>query len=694
MDHNPIQFNSDELFGSTNSESSNGNGENPSEHADYRFNPTETGDHPRGPLQSLIDDNFLQYASYVIRDRAIPDIDDGLKPVQRRIMHSLYENDDGKFIKVANIVGYCMQYHPHGDASIADALVTLVNKRYLIEGQGNFGNVFTGDPAAASRYIECRLTELARKEIFNPELTRYIPSYDGRKKEPITLPSKLPLLLMLGTEGIAVGLSTRILPHNFNELIDAQIAILKKKPFSVLPDFQHGALMDVSDYDKGKGKVRLRAVIEEKDDSTLIIKEIPYGTTTDSIISSVEEATRKKKIKVRSIHDYTSEHIEIEIKLVAGEDTKKAIQALYAFTNCETSISSNLVLISKNRPVEMTVDEVLKYCTKHLLKLLERELNVEKNKLLDELHRKTLVQIFVENRIYKKIEECKTYPAVQKAVLDGVNEYRDLLRRDVTQKDVEMLLSIQVKRISQYDINKNRKDIGDIIDQLAQVDKHLSTLTPYTIRYLKRIQKTYGADYPRRTQITKFKTIEAKKLDARHMQICYDREKGYLGYDIEGEPVIECTQYDKLVLVWESGVYKVIQPPEKFFVDHDLLYCNKADRDREMLAVYTDGDIVHMKRFTFGGTILNRDYTCAPADNAKLLYFSDQCPETLYVKYAPSKRQKISQQEFHPKRIPVKSAKTKGIQMTVKKIQSISSTKPKRWDSKKSAPRGALMDFV
>ncbi|MEM7394094.1 MAG: DNA gyrase subunit A, partial [Verrucomicrobiota bacterium] len=383
-------------------------------------------------LKRLIDDNFLQYASYVIRDRAIPDLEDGLKPVQRRILYSLKENDDGKFIKVANIVGHTMQYHPHGDASIADALVNLANKQFFIEGQGNFGNIFTGDPAAASRYIECRLTDMARNHLFNEELTQFVPSYDGRRKEPVTLPAKVPVLLMQGAEGIAVGLSTKILPHNFKELIEAQIAILKKQPFEVFPDFIQGGLMDVSEYDKGKGKVRVRAVIEQKDEKRLVVKEIPYGATTEALIASVETAAKKKKINIKSIQDYTAERVEIEITLGANQHPKKTIDALYAFTQCEMSFTSRVVVIENNRPVEMSVDEVLRYNTKRLVDLLKAELEVEKRKLEDELHRKTLIQIFVENRIYKRIEECKTFDEVKEAVRDGVNEHRHLLRRDVT----------------------------------------------------------------------------------------------------------------------------------------------------------------------------------------------------------------------------------------------------------------------
>src|SRR5580704_6590846 len=375
-------------------------------------------------LHTRVDKGFLEYASYVIRDRAIPNLADGLKPVQRRILWALHEKDDGRFIKVANVVGHTMQYHPRGDASIVDALVVLANKRYLIEGQGNFGNILTADPAAAPRYIECRLTELARTELFNDEITDFIPSYDGRNKEPITLPSKLPITLMLGTEGIAVGLSARILPHNFPELLEAQIAILKKQPFKCLPDFPTGGLMDAREYADGKGSVKVRAKIKTKDESTVVIKEIPPTTTTDSLIGSIEDAAQKGKLKVRSVNDFTSEEVEIEIKAPQGVSADQLIDALYAFTDCEMSINSRIIVIKDNRPVEMTVSEVLRENTAKLVEDLKKELELKEHQLEEELHAKTLVRIFIENRIYKKIEQARTNEAVVKEIYDGFRPYR------------------------------------------------------------------------------------------------------------------------------------------------------------------------------------------------------------------------------------------------------------------------------
>src|SRR5437773_1759826 len=371
------------------------------------------------PLHRRVDASFLQCASYVIRDRAIPNLADGLKPVQRRVLWALHRNDDGRFIKVQNVVGECMKYHPHGDASIGDALVVLTNKRYLNEGQGNFGNIYSGDPAAAPRYIECRLTDLARTELFNDEITAFVPSYDGRNREPVALPSKLPLTLMLGTEGIAVGLSARILPHNFPELIEAQIAILKKQPFKCLPDFPTGGLMDARGYRDGAGEVKVRAKIKIKDDSTVAIKEIPPTTTTESLMASIEDASRKGKIKVKSVNDFTAEDVEIEVRAPSGVSAEQLVDALYAFTDCEVSISSRIIVIKNNRPVELTVSEVLRENTDQLVDTLKRELQLKEKKLEDELHFRTLERIFIEERIYKKIEQCKTNEAVVAAVHNG-----------------------------------------------------------------------------------------------------------------------------------------------------------------------------------------------------------------------------------------------------------------------------------
>lgn len=642
-----------------------------------------------GPLQELMDSNFLQYASYVICERAIPALSDGLKPVQRRILHALHEKDDGRFVKVASIVGHAMQYHPHGDQSIAAALVALTNRGYLIEGQGNFGNIFTGDPAAATRYIECRLTDLARNELFNPDLTKYVPSYDGRNKEPVAFPSKIPLLLMLGAEGIAVGLATHILPYNFPELLEAQIAILKKKPFKVLPDFPQGGLMDTSGYVDGNGTIRVRAGIEQRDEHTLVITELPPGTTTDSLTSSIEDAIRKKKVRVKSITDFTSERVEIELTLASDAKPERAIKALYAFTSCETTVTGNLVLIHKGRPREMTVSEVLKALTAQLVGILEAELNLRRRNLLEELHAKTLIQIFVENRIYKLIEECKTYEAVQQAVLDGLAPFKDRLRREVTKDDVEVLLGVRIRRISLFDINKNKKDIDGILKEIAKVEHNLKDVKRYAVLYLQGLLRTYADQYPRRTRAQTFANVEVRKLTSTELQISVDAEKGYLGHEMQGEPLLQCSSLDKLVVVWDDGRYRVMPPPEKFFVGDNMLYCAVFDRDHVMTVIYALDDFTYMKRFTLGGTIMNRDYRCA-AEGAKVLLFDPDDPQEVYVKYKPAKNQRIHQQIFQPSDIPVKGARARGNQMTAKAVARIATKKP-RWWKDGDSPRGVMV---
>ncbi|MEM9399869.1 MAG: DNA topoisomerase IV subunit A [Verrucomicrobiota bacterium] len=625
---------------------------------------------PDGAFRSLVDTNFLQYASYVIRERAIPQLEDGLKPVQRRIMHSLQENDDGKFNKVANIVGHCMRYHPHGDASIGDALVSLVNRGYLIEGQGNFGNILTGDPAAASRYIECRLTELARNEIFNTKLTQFIPSYDGRNKEPVMLPCKLPLLLMLGADGIAVGLSTKIMPHNFMELLKAQIAILQNKRFKILPDFQQGGLMDASEYNKGNGKIKLRAVIAKREINKLVINQIPYGTTTESVVASIEDAARKKKLKIRSIHDYTAEKVEILITLTQGENQDRTIDALYHFTQCEVPISCNLVVIQGEKPVQMTVDEVLQANTDQLVKILKAELELKERELENELHHKSLVQIFIENRIYKKIETCTTYEAVKKAVHTGLNPFTKKFKRPVTEEDVEMLLDLRIKRISKFDLEKNQKDMLRIVEELKEVRKHLRHLVKYAINYLQGLIDKYGKQYKRKTKSTTADEIDVRELTANQLAIVHDEEKGFIGYGIKGQASFRCSPLDKMIIIWKSGRYQVMPPPEKLFVDKDVLYFATFDRDKVFTLVFATPQASYIKKFTFGGLVMNRDYNLALPKSRILLFREGSFPK-LYVKFRATKGLKIKEHTFTLADIPIRGAKTKGNQLTKKSISSV-----------------------
>ncbi len=668
-----------------------GNGENG--HAHIEAEPTAIESQvgvsgTKSALHKRIDRSFLEYASYVIRDRAIPKVADGLKPVHRRIMWAIHEKDDGKFIKVANVVGHAMQYHPHGDASIADALVNLTNKRYLIEGQGNYGNIFTGDPAAASRYIECRLTELARNEVFNDEITEFVPSYDGRNKEPVTLPCKIPLLLMLGTEGIAVGMSSRILPHNFFELIEAQIAILENKPFKVLPDFFTGGLMDSRDYDDGRGFIKVRAKMKIKDDSTVLITELPPQTTTETLLSSIEDATKKGKMKVKSVNDYTAEKVEIEIKAPSGVDAEKLISALYAFTACETKIDSRMIVIKNNRPVEMTVSEVLHENTQSLVAILKAELELKLQKLENDLHFRTLERIFVEERIYKQIENCKSNEAVVQAVFDGFKPFEKQLFRELNDEDVARLLGVRIRRISLFDINKHREEIEKVKTEIEETKKHLKHLTKFVINHLEMLLAKYGPQYPRVTKKTRFDEVHAKEVAFKAFKISYDREKGYLGHKVTGEEFkIDCTKFDKLLLVFADGHYQVCELPEKLFVGPDLLYCGIPDRKLVFTVAYATRDASYVKRVNFGGYIMNKEYELAPK-KSKMLYFEEGTPDTLYIRYKPAPHQKINQQTCSPGELEVKGAKTKGRQISIKSVASITAKPTRGWDD--AAPTNKL----
>src|SRR4051812_12775725 len=662
---------------------SNGNGthiqakEVPAEVLHHRpFDPAKIDLH----LHKRVNTSFLQYASYVIRDRAIPNIEDGLKPVQRRILWALKRMDDGRLIKVATVSGEAMKYHPHGQAAIDDAIVVLANKRYLIEGQGNYGNIYTGDPAAASRYIECRLTELARKEIFNDELTEFVASYDGRNQEPVALPSKLPLTLMLGAEGIAVGLSCRILPHNFIELLQGQIAILKGENFRILPDFLTGGLMDAREYDDGRGSIKVRARIKGKDESTVVITEIPPTTTTESLIASIEDAVRKGKLKVRSINDYTSEKVEIELKTPAGVSAEQLINALYAFTACEISLTSRITVIKNNRPVEMTASEVLRENTTQAVALYKRELEVKERKLLDELHFRTLERIFIEERIYKKIEQCKTNEAVVKAVYDGFKPFEKQLLRELVDEDVDRLLQVRIRRISLFDINKHREELEKLKADLTQTRKDLKNLTKFVIGRIQALIDQYKDVYPRLTKSSRYDEVEAKEVAFKAFKVSYDREKGYIGFKAGGEEFkIDCTRFDKLLLVFKDGHYKMIELPEKLFVGPDLVYCGVPDRDKVFTVAYTNREASYLKRFTFGGMILDKEYFCIQ-EKSRILYFEEGTPELLYIKYKPAPHKKTTKQPYNPAELELRSAKSRGNQISIKDIQSVNEKPPRNWE--------------
>ena len=678
-----------------------------------------------GPMRDLYDFNFRQYSAYVICSRAIPAVEDGLKPVQRRILHSLWEKDDGRYTKVANIVGHAMQYHPHGDASIGDAIVVLANKLwgegrgYLIDGQGNYGSLYTGMPHAATRYIECRLTALARDHVFNPKTTAYVDSYDGRNKEPVYLPSKLPLLLMLGADGIAVGLSTAILPHNFVELLEAEIAVIQKKPFELLPDFQLGGIMDASDYQDGLGKVKVRARIDASEKGKLVITELPWGETTDTISESIEDAVKKKKVAVRKIHDLTSESVRIELELAAGASPEKTMTALYAFTSCEKSISSRPVVLVDGRPRLMKVSEILRANVERLMELTKREQEIRLGELDDLFHARTLDRIFIEERIYKRIETEKTDEGVKATIRTGFVPFlKELRHPEVTNDDIERLLKIPIRRISLFDINKNREEIAGILKEEAQVRDNITHLRAFVVKYLKGLIKEYGRRYPRHTKIESgaFKEVDVRAITASELTIRWDRENNYVGSGLRnGDELFKCSSLDELILVWKTGRFRKVQPEDKIFVDKDLLavirYNQEKDRDElDFTCVYEEGGygFSYIKRFRFGGLIRNKDYWLAPEKpKSKILLLQKGCPDTLYVKFKPAKGQKIHQQYFLPKEqvkrtntetgkaepqdvVLIRSAGAKGKQLTTKPIARIASAKGSWWDDKEPPSKGVL----
>lgn len=625
-------------------------------------------------ITNLYQTNFLEYASYVIKDRAIPHLDDGLKPVQRRILHSLFEMDDGKFHKVANVVGHCMKYHPHGDASIYEALVNLANKELLIEKQGNFGNIFTGDAPSAARYIECRVLPLAKEILYNPELTPYEDSYDGRNKEPVTFPAKIPLVLILGAEGIAVGMSTRILPHNPVEVMEGMKARLRGKKATLYPDFPTGGILDVTEYQDGNGKVRVRAKLDTADPKRIVIRELPYGCTTESLIASIEAAARKGVLKIASINDFTTEEVEIEIKLARGTYSKDVVDSLFAFTDCEVSIPVNLLVIKDKTPVQMTVSEVIDYHTKRLVEILKQELLLEQKTLLDRLHIRTLEQIFVEERIYKKIEEKRTAETVVKAVIDGFKPFSSQLLRPVTEEDVDRLLKIPIRRISLYDIQKNKKEMEEIRGRLKEIKHHLSHLVDYAVSFLDGIMERYGKRFPRRTAIKSFKKVDAREVAVKNLKLRYDEESGYLGYGItSGTVLFEVSPFDRILIVRGSGVFSVQNVPEKLFVDKHLLYCGEADKERLSEKVFSilyrmkDSGEGYIKRFRIEGYILDKAYEAVPPEG-EALQLTTKEDAFVYVKYVKTPKLKIEEETFPLKKFPIKNYRSAGKRLSSKPI--------------------------
>jgi len=599
-----------------------------------------------GTLHQLFDKNFLEYTSYVIRERAIPTIDDGLKPVQRRILQTLFNKEDGRFHKVANVVGETMKLHPHGDQSIFAALVNLSNKGYLITQQGNYGNIFTGDKASAARYIECRLSPLAKEILFNKDLTEYVESYDGRMMEPVTLPAKIPLLLLQGAEGIAVGMATKIMPHNFCELLDAQKKVLTGEEFTLYPDFLQKGFVDVSNYDDGNGKIRCRARIEEYNEKTILIKEVPYTTTTQSLTDSIEKAAKAGKIKIVSINDFTAEEVEIEIKLARGVYAKDTIKALYAFTDCEVPITPNLTLINDRTPEITTVSEVVKHNTYKLKNDLQRGLEIDLNRLEEKLHARLLEQIFIEERLYKRIEEKTSFNAVIKTVESGLADFADQLIRPVTREDIEKLLEIRIKRISRYDINRQQKEIRGIRKEIKGIKISLKDMVGFTISFLDNLLDKYGADYPRQTEIRSFSELVIRKVALSNLVVGYNRKSGFMGHLIKAEDEkddqsVTCSEYDRLILIQANGLYKVIPVTDKLFVGHDLQWFGIVKRDAVFNIIYRDGigNVAYVKRFNSPKFILDKEYRLFPEHKrSKILLMSFGEEKFARVNLMPSSR--------------------------------------------------------
>jgi len=628
-------------------------------------------------VKKLFDENFLYYASYVIKDRAIPDVEDGLKPVQRRIMHTLFEADDGKFHKVANIVGSAMKYHPHGDASIYSALVVLANKELFIDRQGNFGNLLTGDVASAARYIECRATPIAKDVFHNPKITEWVDSYDGRNREPELFPAKLPVVLIIGAEGIAVGMSTKILPHNPLEVIQAEIACLKNRKFSLVPDFPTGGILDASDYADGQGKVRVRARLDLSDPKRIVIREIPYGTTTESIIESVEAAARSGRIKVASISDFTTEKAEIEIRLQRGVYAEEFVDALYAFTECEVSISCNLLVIKDGQPVLMKASEIVRHHADRLVDILRRELKLEEGELKDEIHARTLERIFIEERVYKAIEMKRTQEAVEKAVIDGLEAFQKEIKREVTLDDVERLLRIPIRRISLYDIEKAKAEMQRLNARLKEVRSHLAAIVDYAIAWLEGMAKKLGAEWKRKTEVTRFGKVDVREVAKRDIVVRYDRQTGYLGSSVStGESLFSISSFEKVLVIRRSGMWSVVPAPDRLFVDQGMLYAAIADKDSLADLVFTmvyreaERGYPCIKRFRIEGWIMNKDYQLLP-EGAQVLWFSPLPSASFTVAYEKKPKIKIRQETFRVEDFDAKGIKANGVRLAARECAGV-----------------------
>jgi topoisomerase-4 subunit A len=635
-------------------------------------------------LSGMYQDWFLDYASYVILERAVPHLHDGLKPVQRRILHSMKKMDDGRFNKVANIIGHTMQFHPHGDASIGDALVQLGQKDLLVDAQGNWGNLLTGDGAAAPRYIEARLSKFALEVIFNHKTTEWKLSYDGRNSEPVTLPVKFPLLLALGGEGIAVGLASKILPHNFNELIDATIDYLLGKEFVIYPDFPTGGMVDVSKYNEGQrgGVIKVRAKIEKVDKKALIITEIPFGKTTSTLIESIIKANEKGKIKIRKIDDNTSANVEIVVHLVPGVSPDKTIDALYALTDCEYSVSPNTCVIVDDKPSFMGVSSILKHSADRTVDLLKKELEIRLSELREEWHMSSLEKIFIEERIYHDIEECETWEAVIDAIDKGLDPFKKLLLREVTREDIIQLTEIKIKRISKFDVKKADEHIKGIETELEEVKNHLSNIIPFAINYFRQIKKKYGKGKERKTELRSFDTIEATKVVANNAKLYINYKEGFIGTGLKKDEFIcDCSDIDDVIVIRKDGVYLITKVADKVFVGNDILYAQiflKNDGRTIYNIVYQDGKDGPLlaKRCAISGMTRDKEYNLTRGTpGSKIVYLSvnpNGEAEVIKVHHKPKARLKKLMFEFDFGQMNIKGKSSMGNILTKNAVNKIS----------------------
>jgi topoisomerase-4 subunit A len=587
--------------------------------------------------------------------------------------------DDGKFHKVANVVGWAMRYHPHGDAAIYEALVNLANCDLFIEKQGNFGNTMTGDRAAAARYIECRLLPFAKQVLYNPELTTFVDSYDGRHQEPVTFPAKIPVVLIQGVQGIAVGMSTYILPHNPIEVLDAMKAAINGQPFALYPDFPGGGILDVSGYDDGKGKVAVRAKLNTQDPKRIVIEELPYGVTSEMMIASIEAKAKEGKLKIASITDYTADKVNIEIDLQRGTFSKDIVNSLYAYTACETKISVNPLVIRDNMPVIMGVSEMIRFHATHLMEVLRLELELQKKHLLEDLHARTLERIFVEERIYKRIETKKTAEDVSKAVITGFKPFEDQLLHPVSADDVDRLLKIPIRRISLFDIEKNKQQIDEINTNLKDVEKKLANLKSYSLGYIDMLKQTMGVSlHKRKTVIKNFETVDVKEVAVRDRNLNYDAVNGYLGYEVkDGTTMLTVSEYDRILIIRKDGSYQVIDAPGKEFVGKGMLYCGYADKDKLEKIVFTvlyqekTYKYLFLKRCTITSFQLKKLYPLVPDGNYKLVKLSTLPNAELKISYKPKAGMRVKEEAFYFSDYAVRGAKAKGYRLTVKEIDSI-----------------------